>query len=59
MDLKKIVGAVTKDKLLSSAASKIVPMEGDKPRVGPKAKAAGALAIIAAVATMLSQYLGG
>ncbi len=59
MDLKKTIGRIGKEALLKQAANKILPMEGDKPRVGPKAKAAGALALIATVATMLSQYLGG
>lgn len=59
MDLKKLIGKVAKDKVLGGAANKILPMEGDKPKIGWKAKAAGILATIAAVAGMLSQYLGG
>lgn len=59
MDLKKTIGRIAKDKLIGEATSKIVPMEGDKPKIGWKAKAAGVLATIAAVAGMLSQYLGG
>ena len=59
MDLKKIIGSVTKDKLLSGAANKILPMEGDDPKVGPKAKLAAILATVAAVAGALSHFLGG
>lgn len=59
MDLKKTIGRIGKDALLKQATNKILPMEGDKPRIGPKAKAAGILAAIAAVAGALSQFLGG
>ena len=59
MDLKNTIGRIAKDKLVGAAANKILPMEGDKPKLGWKAKAAGILAAIAAGATMLSQYLGG
>lgn len=59
MDLKNTLGRIAKEKLIGEATSKILPMESDKPKIGWKAKAAGILATIAAVAGMLSQYLGG
>lgn len=59
MDLKKTIGRIGKDVLLKQATNKIIPMDGDKPKLSGKAKAAGVLATIAAVAGMLSQYLGG
>ena len=55
MDLKKIiVGAARKE-----AVNKILPMEGDAPKFGKKAKAVAALGTIAAVATAAAQFLGG
>lgn len=57
MDLKNTIGRIAKEKLIGEATSKILPMEGEKPKVGWKAKAAGVLATIAAVATMLAEYL--
>lgn len=57
MDLKNTLGKIAKEKLIGEATNKILPMEGEKPKVGWKAKAAGVLATIAAVATMLSEYL--
>lgn len=59
MDLKKTIGRLSKDALLKQATNKILPMEGDKPKLGPKAKAAGIFAVIAAIAGALSQYLNG
>lgn len=58
MDLKKTIGRVGKDILLKQATNKILPMEGDKPKLGWKAKLAGVLATIAAIATAGSQLLG-
>jgi hypothetical protein len=43
MDLKKIVGAVTKDKILGGAANRILPMEEAPKKLGWKAKLAGDL----------------
>lgn len=57
MDLKNTLGRIAKEKLIGEATNKILPMEGEKPKIGWKAKAAGVLATIAAVATMLSEYL--
>ena len=51
MDLKKIIA--------KEALGRILPMESDKPKLGRKAKVAGALATIAAIAGMASQFLGG
>ena len=51
MDLKKL--------LAKEAVNKILPMQDATPKIGPKAKLAGTLAAIAAVATALSHFLGG
>ena len=59
MNLKKTIGRIAKDKLIGEATSKIIPMDGDKPKLSGKAKLAGVLAAIAAIAGALSQYLGG
>jgi len=59
MDLKKTIGRIGKDALLKQAANKILPMEGDAPKLGKKAKAVAALGTIAAVATAVAQFLGG
>lgn len=58
MDLKKLIGNVTKDKLLGAAANKILPMEEAPKKLGWKAKLAGVLVTIAAIATAGSQLLG-
>lgn len=55
MDLKKIIiGAARKE-----AVNKILPMEGDAPKNGKKAKAVAALSLIAVIATAAAQFLGG
>ncbi len=59
MDLKKTIGRIAKDKLVGAATNKILPMDSGQPKNGWKAKAAALLALIAAGAGMLSQYLGG
>ncbi len=55
MDLKKLI----KKAAVEQATNKILPMDGTKPKLGWKAKLAGILATIAAVATAASQFLGG
>jgi hypothetical protein len=55
MNIKNII----KKAVVKEAAGKILPMDGVKPKLGPKAKLAGILATIAAVAGAASQYLGG
>jgi hypothetical protein len=60
MDLKSVLKKEAEKALLKQAAGKILPMESEpKPVLGWKAKLAGALAIIGAVATALAQYLAG
>lgn len=59
MDLKKTIGRIGKNVLLQQATSKILPMESDTPKLGRKTKIGGILAVIAAIAGALSQYLGG
>lgn len=58
MNLKKLLGNVAKDKILGGNANKILPME-EPSKLGPKAKLAGILATIAAIAAAGSQLLGG
>ena len=55
MNLKNIIKKV----IVKEAAGGILPMDGTKPKLGTKAKIAGILATIAAVAGAASQYLGG
>ena len=59
MDLKKLLGKVAKDQILGGNANKILPMEADTPKLGWKAKLAGVLATVAAVAAAGSHLLGG
>lgn len=63
MDLKKTVGRLNKDAILKQAAkeatNKILPMDSEPKKLGWKAKLAGALATIAAIAAAGSQLLGG
>jgi len=59
MDPKKMIGRLGKYVLHKEAAAKILPMEGAKPVLGWKAKVAGALAVVAAIAGTLSQFIGG
>ena len=59
MDLKKVLGNVAKDKLLGGAANKILPMDDEPKKMGWKAKLAGVLATVAAIAAAGSQLLGG
>jgi hypothetical protein len=51
MDLKKLI--------IKEAASKLLPMDEPKPKLGGKAKAAALLGTIAAVAGAASHFLGG
>lgn len=59
MDLKKVIGKVAKDQILGGNANKILPMEGEPKQLGWKAKLAGILATVAAIAAAGSQLLGG
>jgi hypothetical protein len=58
MDFKSILKKEAEKMLLKKAADKILPMDGEKPKMGWKVKLAGILAIIGTAATALSQYLG-
>lgn len=55
MGLKSIIKKIA----VKEAAGKILPMDDVQPKFGKKAKIAGALGVVAAVAGALSQYLGG
>jgi len=59
MDLKKLAAKELKKAVVKEATKKILPMEAAKPKVGLKAKVAGILATIAAVAALGAEYLGG
>jgi hypothetical protein len=59
VDLKSILKKEAEKALLKKAAGKILPMDGEKPKMGWKVKLAGILAIVGTAATALSQYLGG
>jgi hypothetical protein len=59
VDFKSILKKEAEKMLLKKAAGKILPMDGEKPKMGWKVKLAGILAIVGTAATALSQYLGG
>ena len=59
MDFKSILKKEAEKALLKKAAGKILPMDGEKPKLGKKAKIAGVLSVIAAIAAAGAQYLGG
>jgi len=59
MDFKSILKKEAEKALLKKAAGKILPMDGEKPKLGKKAKIAGVLGVIAAIAAAGAQYLGG
>ena len=59
MDLKKTIGRLGKDMLLKQATNKILPMEGDAPKLSSKVKLAGVVAAAIALVTALSDYFGG
>lgn len=59
MDFKSKLKKEAEKALLKQAVGKILPMDGDKPKIGKKAKIAGLLGVIAAIAAAAAQYLGG
>lgn len=59
VDFKNILKKEAEKALLKKAAGKILPMDGEKPKMGWKVKLAGILAIVGTAATALSQYLAG
>jgi hypothetical protein len=59
MDLKSTLKKEVEKALLKKAAGKILPMDGDKPKMGKKAKIAGILGVIATLDAAGAQYLGG
>jgi hypothetical protein len=59
MDLKSTLKKEAEKAILKKAAGKILPMGGEKPKLGKKAKLAALLGAIAAVAAAGAQYLGG
>jgi hypothetical protein len=59
MDFKSTLKKEVEKAILKKAAGKILPMDGEKPKMGWKVKLAGILATIAAIAGAASQYLSG
>jgi hypothetical protein len=59
MDLKSTLKKEAEKALLKKAAGKILPMDGDKPKMGKKTKLAALLGVIATLAAAGAQYLGG
>jgi len=59
MDFKSKLKKEAEKALLKQAVGKILPMDGDKPKLGKKTKIAALLGAIAAVAAAGAQYLGG
>ena len=59
MDLKSVLKKEVEKAIIKKAAGKILPMdEAPTPKLGKKAKIAGLLGAIAAIATAGAQYLG-
>lgn len=58
MSLKKLAIDQLKKAVAKKAAGQILPMDSTSQKLGTKAKVAGILATIAAVAGAASQYLG-
>lgn len=59
MDFKSKLKQEAEKVVLKKAVGKILPMDNEKPKLGNKAKLAGILAAIAAIAAAGAQYLGG
>jgi hypothetical protein len=59
VDFKSTLKKEVEKAILKKAAGKILPMDGEKPKMGWRVKLAGILATIATVAAAAaSQYLG-
>ena len=58
MDLKSTLKKEIEKTLLKKAAGKILPMDEVQPKLSKKAKIAGLLGTIAAIAAAGAQYLG-
>ena len=59
MDFKSKLKQEAEKVILKKAVGKILPMDDAQPKFGKKAKLAGILATIAALAAAGAQYLGG
>jgi hypothetical protein len=59
MDFKSKLKQEAEKVLLKKAVGKILPMDDAQPKLGKKAKIAGILGAIAALAAAGAQYLGG
>jgi len=59
MDFKSILKKEAEKAILKKAAGKILPMDGEKPKLGKKTKLAAILGAVAAIAAAGAQYLGG
>jgi hypothetical protein len=59
MNILKALKKEAQKAVAKEVAGKILPMDEAKPKLGKKAKIAGLLGAIAAVAAAGAQYLGG
>ena len=59
MDLKITLKKEAEKALLKKAVGKIMPMDGEKPKLGTKTKLAAILGAIATLIAAGAQYLGG
>lgn len=59
VNLKKIIQKEAEKAIVNKAVGKILPMDDAQPKLGKKAKIAGILGVIAALAAAGAQYLGG
>lgn len=57
MDLKKLLVSKAKDAVIKQASEKILPMEGDAPKKIGKGKVAAVLAVIAAIAAAVPEFI--
>ena len=57
MNLKKLIASKVKDAALKEASEKILPMEGAAPKKLGKGKLAAILAIIAAIAAAVPEFI--
>jgi hypothetical protein len=57
MNLKKLLVSKAKDAVIKQASEKILPMEGDAPKKIGKGKVAAVLAVIAAIAAAVPEFI--
>ena len=57
MNLKKLIVSQVKKAAVKEATSKILPMDGDAPKKFGKGKAAALLAVAAAIAAAIPEFI--